>query len=112
MKLDKFVHELCTEGKNFAALSTLMPEGSPQVSIVWVDASWAATGGAAVVRSCARTWVIMTSSWFERLGQRRHPARTAAIARTRGGSGEFLASVRLTLDGTLTEVLRVYICYY
>ncbi|HVY55209.1 MAG TPA: PPOX class F420-dependent oxidoreductase [Thermodesulfobacteriota bacterium] len=38
MKLDKFVHELCTEGKNFAALSTLMPDGSPQVSIVWVDA--------------------------------------------------------------------------
>jgi len=37
MKLDKFVHELCTEGKNFAALSTLMPDGSPHVSIVWVD---------------------------------------------------------------------------
>lgn len=38
MKLDKFVHELCTEGKNFAAVSTLMPDGSPQVSVVWVDA--------------------------------------------------------------------------
>ena len=37
MKLDKFVYELCTEGKNFAALSTLMPDGSPQVSVVWVD---------------------------------------------------------------------------
>jgi PPOX class probable F420-dependent enzyme len=38
MKLDKFAHELCTEGKNFAAVSTLMPDGSPQVSVVWVDA--------------------------------------------------------------------------
>lgn len=38
MKLDEFVYKLCTEGKNFAALSTLMPDGSPQVSIVWVDA--------------------------------------------------------------------------
>ena len=38
MKLDRFIYELCTEGKNFAALSTLMPDGSPQVSIVWVDA--------------------------------------------------------------------------
>lgn len=38
MKLDKFVRELCTEGKNFAAVSTLMPDGSPQVSVVWVDA--------------------------------------------------------------------------
>jgi PPOX class probable F420-dependent enzyme len=38
MKLDKFVYDLCTEGKNFAAVSTLMPDGSPQVSIVWVDA--------------------------------------------------------------------------
>ncbi len=33
MKLDKFAHELCTEGKNFAAVSTLMPDGSPQVSV-------------------------------------------------------------------------------
>ena len=38
MKLDEFVYKLCTEGKNFAAVSTLMPDGSPQVSIVWVDA--------------------------------------------------------------------------
>jgi PPOX class probable F420-dependent enzyme len=38
MKLDEFVYKLCTEGKNFAAISTLMPDGSPQVSIVWVDA--------------------------------------------------------------------------
>ncbi|HKQ33212.1 MAG TPA: PPOX class F420-dependent oxidoreductase [Thermodesulfobacteriota bacterium] len=37
MKLDKFVYELCTEGKNFAAVSTLMPDGSPHVSVVWVD---------------------------------------------------------------------------
>ena len=38
MKLDEFVYRLCTEGKNFAVVSTLMPDGSPQVSIVWVDA--------------------------------------------------------------------------
>ena len=38
MKLNEFVYKLCTEGKNFAAVSTLMPDGSPQVSIVWVDA--------------------------------------------------------------------------
>jgi PPOX class probable F420-dependent enzyme len=38
MKLDEFVYKLCTEGKNFAAIATLMSDGSPQVSIVWVDA--------------------------------------------------------------------------
>lgn len=25
------------EGKNFASVATLMPDGSPQVSVVWVD---------------------------------------------------------------------------
>ena len=37
MKIDKFVYDLCTEGRNFGALATLMPDGSPQVSILWVD---------------------------------------------------------------------------
>lgn len=37
MKLDKFVYDLCTEGRNFGSLATLMPDGSPQVSILWVD---------------------------------------------------------------------------
>ena len=37
MKLDKLAYSLCTEGKNFAALATTMPDGSPQVSLVWVD---------------------------------------------------------------------------
>ena len=37
MKIDEFVYDLCTKGKGFAALSTLMPDGSPQVSLVWVD---------------------------------------------------------------------------
>ncbi len=37
MKIDEFVHKLCTEGKNFASLATLMPDGSPQVSVTWVD---------------------------------------------------------------------------
>ena len=37
MQLDEFVHKLATEGKNFASVATVMPDGSPQVSIVWVD---------------------------------------------------------------------------
>ena len=37
MKIDEFIHRLCTEGKNFASLATLMPDGSPQVSVTWVD---------------------------------------------------------------------------
>ncbi len=37
MKLDKFVYDLCTEGKGFAALATLMSDESPQVSLNWVD---------------------------------------------------------------------------
>ncbi len=37
MKIDEFVYRLCTEGKNFASLATLMPDGSPQVSVTWVD---------------------------------------------------------------------------
>jgi PPOX class probable F420-dependent enzyme len=37
MSLDSFVYKLCTEGKNFAAVATVMPDGSPQVSLVWVD---------------------------------------------------------------------------
>ena len=37
MKIDEFVYKLCTEGKNFAAVATLMPDGSPHASLVWVD---------------------------------------------------------------------------
>lgn len=37
MKIDEFIYRLCTEGKNFASLATLMPDGSPQVSVTWVD---------------------------------------------------------------------------
>jgi PPOX class probable F420-dependent enzyme len=37
MSLDSFVYKLCTEDKNFAAVATVMPDGSPQVSLVWVD---------------------------------------------------------------------------
>ena len=37
MALDEFVHKLATEGQNFASLATTMPDGTPQVSLVWVD---------------------------------------------------------------------------
>ena len=37
MPIDDFVYRLCTEGKNFASVATVMPDGSPQVSLVWVD---------------------------------------------------------------------------
>lgn len=37
MSLDSFVYRLCTEGRNFASVATVMPDGSPQVSLVWVD---------------------------------------------------------------------------
>ena len=37
MALDEFVYKLATEGKNFASVATVMPDGSPQVSLVWVD---------------------------------------------------------------------------
>lgn len=37
MKIDEFVYDLCTKGKGFAAPATLMPDGSPQVSLTWVD---------------------------------------------------------------------------
>jgi len=36
-KLPELAHKLLTEGRNFAAVATLMPDGSPQVSIVWID---------------------------------------------------------------------------
>lgn len=36
-KLPELAHRLLTEGRNFAAVATLMPDGSPQVSIVWID---------------------------------------------------------------------------
>ena len=35
--LSELALKLLTEGKNFAAVATLMPDGSPQVSIVWID---------------------------------------------------------------------------
>ena len=36
-KLPELAHKLLIEGGNFAAVATLMPDGSPQVSIVWID---------------------------------------------------------------------------
>ncbi len=37
MPLDEFVYKLATEGKNFAAVATTMADGTPQVSLTWVD---------------------------------------------------------------------------
>jgi len=37
MALDQFVHGLIKDGKSFASVATLMPDGSPQVSLMWVD---------------------------------------------------------------------------
>lgn len=36
-KLPEIAYKLLTEGRNFAAVATLMLDGSPQVSIVWID---------------------------------------------------------------------------
>jgi len=36
-ELNDFAIKLAKEGKNFASVATLMPDGSPQVSLVWVD---------------------------------------------------------------------------
>lgn len=36
--LDEKIRRLATEGRNFAALSTIMPDGTPQTTPVWVDA--------------------------------------------------------------------------
>lgn len=37
MALDKFVESLIQESLSFASVATLMPDGSPQVSVMWVD---------------------------------------------------------------------------
>ena len=37
MAMNEFVHQLATQGQNFAALATTMPDGTPQVSLVWID---------------------------------------------------------------------------
>jgi len=37
MPLDEFVYKLATQGQNFAAVATTMADGTPQVSLVWVD---------------------------------------------------------------------------
>jgi len=37
MALDEFVESLIKDGKSFASVATLMPDGSPQVSLMWVD---------------------------------------------------------------------------
>ncbi len=36
-ELTKLAKRLTKEGRNFASIATLMPDGSPQVSIVWID---------------------------------------------------------------------------
>jgi PPOX class probable F420-dependent enzyme len=36
--LDETIKRLATEGKNIAAVTTLMPDGTPQTTPVWVDA--------------------------------------------------------------------------
>lgn len=37
MPLDEFVESLIKDSKSFASVATLMPDGSPQVSLMWVD---------------------------------------------------------------------------
>jgi PPOX class probable F420-dependent enzyme len=36
--LDETLHRLAATGRNVAALTTLMPDGSPQTTPVWIDA--------------------------------------------------------------------------
>jgi PPOX class probable F420-dependent enzyme len=36
-KLNELALSLLTQGKNFATVSTVMPDGSPQSTIVWID---------------------------------------------------------------------------
>jgi PPOX class probable F420-dependent enzyme len=36
--LDETIKRLATEGRNIAAVTTLMPDGTPQTTPVWVDA--------------------------------------------------------------------------
>lgn len=37
VKLPELALKLIKEGKNFATVATLMPDGSPHVTVVWVD---------------------------------------------------------------------------
>jgi PPOX class probable F420-dependent enzyme len=37
VELTKLAKRLTKEGRNFASIATLMPDGSPQVSITWID---------------------------------------------------------------------------
>lgn len=37
-KLEGLARDLITKGKNFAALGTIMPDGSSHTSVVWIDA--------------------------------------------------------------------------
>ena len=37
MAIDEFVQKLITGSKSFASVATLMPDGSPHVSVMWVD---------------------------------------------------------------------------
>ena len=36
--LDDKIRALATDGKNFAAVTTLMPDGTPQTTPLWIDA--------------------------------------------------------------------------
>jgi PPOX class probable F420-dependent enzyme len=36
--LDDKIRQLATEGRNFAAVTTLMPDGTPQTTPLWIDA--------------------------------------------------------------------------
>jgi PPOX class probable F420-dependent enzyme len=36
--LDDRIRTLATDGKNFAAVTTLMPDGTPQTTPLWIDA--------------------------------------------------------------------------
>jgi hypothetical protein len=37
MALDEFIDSLIKDKKSFASVTTLMPDGSPQASLMWVD---------------------------------------------------------------------------
>jgi PPOX class probable F420-dependent enzyme len=37
VELPELARKLMAEGKNFASVATLMADGSPQVSVVWID---------------------------------------------------------------------------
>ncbi len=92
-KLTELARELLTTGKNFAVVTTLMRDGAPQASVVWVEADedfiiFNTAEGRTKTRNMRRDPRIAIAIWDAQNPYRQSMIRGRVVSITKEGADE------------------------